>query len=66
MFVMWDWEAELRQRLPLAKRCWQRPSRDARGKEESFLVVTAGIATVELEFVVVEFMISSLRGVHPP
>jgi hypothetical protein len=30
------------------------------------MVVTAGIATVELEFVVVEFMISSLRGVYTP
>src|SRR5260370_42265789 len=45
----WESEAELRQRLPLGKRCWQRPSFDARGrpardavgKGESFFDVTA-------------------------
>jgi len=35
------------------------------GRDESFLDVTAGISMVELEFAIVEFMISSLRGTHP-
>jgi hypothetical protein len=47
--------------------CWQRPSLGACGRDESFLDVTAGISMVELEFAIVEFMISSLRGcTHPP
>jgi len=38
-----------------------------RGEEESSFDVTAGISMVELEFAVVEFMISSLKGcTHPP
>jgi len=36
------------------------------GRDESFLDVTAGISMVELEFAIVEFMISSLRGYPPP
>jgi hypothetical protein len=35
-----------------------------RGEEESSFDVTAGISMVELEFAVVEFMISSLEGVY--
>ena len=37
-----------------------------RGEEESSFDVTAGISMVELEFAVVEFMISSLEGVYTP
>jgi hypothetical protein len=37
-----------------------------RGEEESSFDVTAGISMVELEFAVVEFMISSLEGVYAP
>jgi hypothetical protein len=36
------------------------------GRDESFLDVTAGISMVELEFVIVAFIISSLRGYTPP
>jgi len=36
------------------------------GRDESHLDVTAGISMVELEFAIVEFMISSLRGGTPP
>jgi hypothetical protein len=46
--------------------CWQRPSFGAFRRDESFLDVTAGISMVELEFAIVEFMISSLRGYTPP
>jgi hypothetical protein len=45
---------------------WHRPSFGARGRDESRLDVTAGISMVELDLAIVEFMISSLRGVHPP
>jgi hypothetical protein len=45
--------------------CWQRPSLGACGRDESLFDVTAGISMVELEFAVVEFMISSLRGYTP-
>ena len=34
-------------------------------EDESFLDVAAGISMMELEFAIVEFMISSLRG-HTP
>jgi hypothetical protein len=46
--------------------CWQRPSLGACGRDESFLDVTSGISMVELEFAIVEFIISSLRGYTPP
>jgi hypothetical protein len=46
--------------------CWQRPSFGACGRDESFLEVTTGISMVELEFAIVEFMISSLKGGTPP
>jgi hypothetical protein len=36
------------------------------GRDESHLDVTAGISMVELEFVIVAFIISSLRGYTPP
>jgi len=62
----WEPEANFRQRLPLGNKCWQRPSFGACGRDESRLDVTAGISMVELEFAIVEFIISSLRGAHPP
>jgi len=46
--------------------CWQRPSFGACGRDESFLDVAAGISMVELEVVVVEFIISSLRAYPTP
>jgi hypothetical protein len=36
------------------------------GRDESLGDVTAGISMVELEFAIVEFIISSLRGYTPP
>src|SRR5712692_9824272 len=55
-----DWDAKpgRRQRLPLEKRCRQR--------RESFWAVTAGISRVELELVMVEFMIFLVWGGTPP
>src|SRR6266849_1569222 len=61
----WEPQANFLQRLPLGNMCWQRPSFGACGRDESFLKITTGISMAELEFAIVEFMISSLRGVHP-
>jgi len=45
--------------------CWQRPSFGECGRDESLFDVTAGISMVELEFAIVEFIISSVEGYTP-
>ena len=52
--------------LAVGEKVLAMPSLGPGWRDESFLDVTAGISMAEMEFAIVEFMISSLRGGTPP